>query len=78
VTVLIRVCDESGRETRRCDGRCHRADPLKPSRCICGGLLRGCERDGETALDVAPEFLAVVRESIKLKPGESVQLRIGA
>ena len=75
MTVLIRILDERGKETRRCDARCHMADPLKPSRCCCGGLLRGCERDGGLP---SPDYLAIVRETVTLRPGEHVQLRIGA
>lgn len=80
MTTLIRVFDESGRETRRCDARCHRADPSRAyeSRCLCEGWLRGVETGGRTALDVKPEFLNLVRERIKLKPGEHVHMRIGA
>ena len=78
MTTLIRVFNESGRETRRCDARCHRGDPDKPSHCICEGWLKGCELGGRSALDVKPEFLNLVRERAKLKPGESIQMRIGA
>jgi hypothetical protein len=78
MTVLVRIQDESGRETRRCDARCHRSDPLKPSHCCCLGMLKGCERDGRSALDVDPTYLALVRETITLNPGEHVQMRIGA
>jgi hypothetical protein len=74
MTVLIRVLDEYGRETRRCDARCHRSDPLKPSKCCCAGLLKGCERDGESALDVDPAYLNLVRETVKLHRGEHIQM----
>lgn len=75
--VLVEVMKD-GKRVRYCGARCHRADPVGKSHCCCGGLLRGCERDGERAAEVAPEFLAIVRESVRLKPGEYVQLRLGA
>lgn len=78
MTTLIRILDERGRETRRCDARCHRSDPDKPSHCCCGGMLKGCELGGRSSLEVKPEFLAFVRETVTLYPGEHVQLRIGA
>lgn len=78
MTVLIRILNEYGVETRRCDARCHRADPLKPSRCLCGGMLRGCERDGRSVDEIDSKYLALVFETVKLNPGEHVQMRIGA
>jgi hypothetical protein len=78
MTVLIRIMDENGRTVRRCDARCHRSDPLKPSRCCCCGMLKGCERDGRSALDVDPDYLSFVRATITLYRGEHVQMRIGA
>lgn len=78
LTTLIRIVNDEGKVTRRCDARCHQADPLKPSHCCCAGLLKGCALGGRSALDVKPEFLAFVRETIPLNPGEHIQLRIGA
>lgn len=80
MTVLIEVRDERGAITRRCDARCHRADPdeWQKSKCVCGGYLRGIERKGIQALDVSWEELAHLRECIVLRPGEHVQFRIGA
>jgi hypothetical protein len=80
MTTLIRVLDESGRETRRCDAKCHRASfyRIESSRCICGGRFRGIERMGIDPLSIPAEELNLARTQIELKPGEHVQLRIGA
>lgn len=79
MTTLIRIFDENGRETRRCDARCHRADPFNgESRCCCGGRLRGLERLGFDPLEIDPDYLQLIRETVTLRRGESVQLRIGA
>jgi hypothetical protein len=75
MTVLIRIFDETGTETRRCDGRCHRADPYKPSKCCCGGLLRGCEIEGA---EINWTYVEFVRETITLNRGEHVQMGIGS
>lgn len=79
MTTLIRVMDASGKEARRCDARCHRANPKSPhpSRCICGGLLRGIETPGDMRR-VDSDYLNWVRGQVSLKPGESVQLEIVA
>lgn len=76
MTTLIVIRDETGRITRRCDARCHRSDPLKPSSCLCSGMLKGIERGGLSALDVPPFVLQMVLETIRLEPGEHVQMRI--
>jgi hypothetical protein len=76
MTTLITIRDESGHITRRCDARCHRSDPLKPSQCCCNGMLKGIERDGHSALNVTPVVLQIAQETIRLKPGETVQMRI--
>jgi hypothetical protein len=82
MTVLIRIEDESGRETRRCDARCHRADPsskaANKSRCCCGGILRGIERKGVDPLSLSDDYLNWVRMTVVLRPGEHVQMRFGA
>lgn len=82
MATLIRVLDESGKETRRCDARCHRADPsskaANKSRCCCGGILRGIERKGIDPLSLNSEYLNWVRLTVKLREGEHVQLRFGA
>jgi hypothetical protein len=75
MTVLIRIFDETGNETRRCDGRCHRADPRKPSQCCCEGMLRGCERDG-AAIDW--NAVELVRATVTLHRGEHIQIGIGS
>lgn len=79
MTTLIRVFDATGKEARRCDGRCHFANPKprRPSRCVCGGLLRGIELTVDIRrLD--PDYLNWVRAQVRLKPGESVQMEFVA
>jgi hypothetical protein len=79
--VLIEVRNASGKVTRRCDGRCHGAKPLprgKRSHCVCGGIFRGLTYNGGSALNVPTALLAAARENVELRPGESIQLRIGA
>jgi hypothetical protein len=76
MTTLITIRDDNGKITRRCDARCHRSDPLKPSSCLCNGMLKGIERDGHLALDVPPMVIQIALETIRLKPGEHVQLRL--
>lgn len=78
--VLIEVRDASGKVTRRCDGRCHRAKPLprgKRSGCVCGGIFRGVELRGDP-LNISPGFLNHIRANVELRPGETIQLRIAA
>jgi hypothetical protein len=75
--VLIEVMRD-GRCVRRCDARCHRAAIGGKSRCCCGGVLRGIEREGIDPARVSPTFLNTVRKSVRLEPGEYIQLRIGA
>jgi hypothetical protein len=79
--VLIEVRDASGKVTRRCDARCHKAAPLprgKRSKCVCGGIFRGVALRGIDPLAIAPGLLDMVRCNAELRPGESIQLRIGA
>ena len=78
MTTLIRVFDESGHETRRCDARCHRANPTGVGVCVCGGALRGIERRGIDPLSLDDDYLNWVRTTLVLRPGEHVELRIGA
>jgi hypothetical protein len=40
--------------------------------------LRGIEREGIDPAGIPSEFLNRLRESVRLEPGEYVQLRIGA
>lgn len=79
--VLVEVRNEAGKVTRRCDARCHRAKDLprgKRSGCVCGGILRGIERRGIDPRTVNVGLLDMVRKNAELRPGESIQLRIGA
>jgi hypothetical protein len=75
--VLIEVMRD-GKCIRRCDARCHRAAVGGKSRCCCGGVLRGIEREGINPAGISSEFLNALRENVRLEPGEYVQLRIGA
>lgn len=74
--VLIEVMKD-GRRVRYCGAKCHRAKP-GPSRCICGGYLRGIEFRGLDPAGVDPGFLEWIRAHIELREGEYVQMRIGA
>ena len=73
--VLIEVVDSRSGRTRRCDARCHRADPAlaATSACVCGGVMRGVDPAA-----VSPERLDEVRRGLVLGEFEHVQLRIGA
>jgi hypothetical protein len=76
--VLIEV-KRDGKRVRICGARCHRADPYNgESHCCCGGRLRGIERLGYDPAEIPPSVLDDVRREIALRPGEYVQLRIGA
>jgi hypothetical protein len=78
MTVLIEVRDYGGRVVRQCNSRCHNAKPGGKSSCVCGGLFRGLARRGQDPLAVDPNLLQIAREAAELRPGEYIQLRIGA
>lgn len=77
MTAVITVTTERG-TTRVCGARCHNASPdtRHRSRCVCGGMLHGV--GDEQARAMAWEHIEAIREKVKLAPGETMQLRIGA
>jgi hypothetical protein len=77
LATLITVLTPQG-TVRRCDARCHAADKAKAhkSECVCGGRFRGIGAD--KALEIPLEEVYAARQEIKLRPGETVQLRVGA
>ncbi len=74
MTVLIQSRNAAG-GMRRCDGKCHGADPGAADKCgcICGGQFHG--RDPDT---IPLEEVSALRKQVELREGEHVQLRIGA
>lgn len=78
MTTLIRVMDASGKETRRCDGRCDKAKLGNPSRCVCSGHLRGIGLTAGYPDSIDPDYLNWVRAQIRLNPGESIQMTMTA
>lgn len=77
MTAVITVVTPQGTH-RVCGSRCHNASPETKhlSRCVCGGMLRGI--GDERAAKMTWEHLEAIRERLDLRPGEHLQLRIGA